>query len=178
MNFIESKIKGLYLIEAFDSRDNRGGFTKIFNAEEFKKHGLNINFEELFYTTSNKGVIRAMHFNIPPVVQAKLVHCVKGRILDVVLDLRKNSPTYMQIVEFDLCGDKKQSIYVPVGCAHGYKCLEDDTRVIYYSSCGFSKECDSGIKYDSFGYDWKINKPIISDRDKQLVELKDFKNPF
>lgn len=178
MEFKKTNIEGVYLIECFDAHDNRGCFTKIFNADEFKKMGLCSDFKELFYTTSNKGVIRAMHFNIPPETQIKLIHCVKGKVLDVVLDLRKNSPTFMKYVEFELSADKKQAVYIPVGCAHGYKCLEDGSKVIYYSSCGFSKECDSGIKYDSFGYDWKIDNPILSDRDKQLVKLENFNNPF
>lgn len=178
MKFNKTKIDGVYIIDCFDSNDNRGSFTKIFNADEFKRMNLCFEYKELFYTTSNKGVIRAMHFNVPPITQIKLVSCIEGHVIDVILDLRKSSKTYLKYIEIDLNARNKKAIYIPVGCAHGYKSLENGSKVIYYSSCSFSKDCDSGIFYNSFGYNWKINNPIISDRDKNLIFLEKFNNPF
>lgn len=178
MKFSESKIKGVYLIECFNSIDNRGSFKKVFNYEEFKNHGLDFQIEEVFITSSKKNTIRGMHFSLPPKEQIKLVICYCGHIKDVVLDLRKSSPTYLQYVEFDLNANETKAVLVPIGCAHGFKAIEDNSVVAYCTSCGFSKEHDSGIRFDSFNYDWKLENPIMSNRDKSLVSLNNFKNPF
>ena len=119
-----------------------------------------------------------MHFQTPPYNHAKIVHVIKGSVTDVVLDLRKSSITYGQFIEYNLDYKNNEAIYIPSGCAHGFKTLEDDTTMIYLVTSEYNKEHDSGVKWNSIGYDWNIENPIISERDNNFVELKDFVSPF
>lgn len=174
---IELDIKGLYLLENFWHFDNRGGFVKLYNRSDFENRSINIDIKELYYSYSQKDVIRGMHFQLPPYEVSKLVCVIQGSILDVVIDLRKNSPTYKMVASVEI-KENRNSLLVPKGCAHGFRSLEDDTIVFYQQSDVHSKEHDSGILWDSFDFDWQVDKPILSDRDLSLTKLKDFQTPF
>lgn len=178
MNFVETKIKGVFTIEANPFEDERGIFVKIFNRDEFRKQSLNVTFKESFYSTSKKGVIRGMHFHLPPKDHAKLIYVTSGAILDVVLDLRKGSPTFGKHASVELSAENKKMIFIPTGCAHGFLSLKDGSCTVYLQSSTYSKKHDAGIIYNSFEMDWKIKKPIISQRDLSFVAFKDFKSPF
>ncbi len=178
MKFIETDLKGVYLIEYKIFEDERGFFIKTFHSENFNDKKLEILFKETFYSISKKNVIRGMHFQNPPSDHAKLVSIVKGKILDIVLDLRKESETYGKFEVFKLSDKKKNSIYIPSGCAHGFASMEDDTIVFYMMSSVYSPENDSGIRWDSFGFDWEIKNPIVSKRDRSFVNFRDFKSLF
>lgn len=178
MNFTETKIRGVYIIETQGFEDERGIFVKTFHKDIFMKRKLNITFRESFYSISKKDVIRGMHFHLPPKDHAKLIYVTNGAILDVVLDLRNGSPTYGQYVSTELSRENKGMIFIPTGCAHGFLSLQDDTCTVYLQSSTYSKEHDTGIRYNSFGMDWNIKKPIVSKRDLDFILLKDFISPF
>ena len=169
----ELEFKGVFLIKNSVFKDLRGIFTKVYNEELFSKLNLCTDFKESYYTISKKNVIRGMHFQKTPYDHDKLVYVSKGKIIDVVLDLRNSSNTYKKFITVELSESDGYSIYIPKGLAHGFKSLEDDTIVVYQVSTVYNPSYDSGIKWDSFGMDWNIKNPIISDRDKSFVKLNE-----
>lgn len=180
MKIKETQIKGVYIIENFHVKDNRGSFTKTFHEEFFKKNKLCSEFKESYYSVNNKDVIRGMHFQLPPHDHEKLVYVPKGKIIDIVLDLRKDSETYGKYISIEISEENRYSIYIPKGLAHGFKSLENNTITIYNVSTIYNPKIDFGIRYDSFGYDWGIKNPIISKRDNEFINFEEFKriNPF
>lgn len=158
--------------------DSRGHFVKVFQAEAFAAHGLTSSFSEDFYTTSHKNVIRGLHFQSPPKDQAKLVYCVSGRVMDVVVDLRVGSPTYGCFASFDLDATRPSCIYIPQGLAHGFCTLSESATLVYKVSKSHAPECDDGIAWDSAGIPWPTTDPILSDRDRRLTPLADYRSPF
>lgn len=166
------------LIEIFRSKDNRGDFTKTFNEDAFMQLGLRTDFREMYYTKSSKGVIRGMHFQTPPFEHAKLVHVIAGEIVDVVLDIRKGSLSYGRFIEVKLSAEDANALYIPEGFAHGFKSLQDNTIVSYYVTSGYDREHDMGIRWDSFGYDWDEEIPILSERDLGFERFENFDSPF
>jgi len=177
MKFKELSIPGLFEIDLFHAEDHRGSFTKTFNKEWFQKHGLDFDFDESFFSINTKGVIRGMHFQLPPHDHSKLVYATHGRILDVVLDIRKDSPTFGMFASIEISHENHKAIYMPKGVAHGFCCLSDATMV-YMTSTMHHMESDSGIKWDSFGLSWPVKEPIISDRDQGFDSFSDTKSPF
>lgn len=178
MKIIETPIEGLLILETINFQDIRGEFQKLFNFDFFKDNNLDTGFKEFYYSVSKKNVIRGMHFQLPPFDHTKLVYVSKGRIKDVVLDIRKNSKTYGKCFSIELDNNKAQYLYIPKGLAHGFASLEDGSIVNYAQTSCFSKEHDCGILYNSFGFDWEIETPIISGRDKTFEKLEDFNSPF
>lgn len=179
-SFKETQIKGLIEITPFCSKDTRGSFTKDYSYEIFLDNGISHDLREVFYTKSYKGVIRALHFQRIK-QQPKLVRCIYGKIFDVVVDLRKDSPTLKKWLGFELSDDSKKEILVPAGCAHGYLVLEDSI-VSYKCAERFYGEYDDGIMWNDsdIGVEWPlkdiegIKNLIISDKDKNLQSFKDF----
>ncbi len=180
MKIVETELQGVYIIENFFASDQRGSFIKTFNKEFFEKNGLCTKFEESYFSISNKDVIRGMHFQLPPFDHEKLIYVAKGEVLDVILDLRKNSNTYGKSISINLSGENKKSVYIPKGLAHGFKSLKDETIMVYNVATVYNQLCDFGVHYNSFGFDWEVEKPIISQRDVELINLEKFKenNPF
>ncbi len=178
MRIIDTEIEGLKIIELDKTCDSRGQFVKTFNQESLMKSNIDLGIAESYYTVSKKNVIRGMHFQIPPYEHNKLVHVLTGNVIDVVLDLRKNSKTYLEYADFHLAGENPRALYIPKGIAHGFKSLEDGSLMLYYVSTVYNSEYDSGICYSSIGYDWKTENPVLSDRDKGFVDLADFDSPF
>lgn len=166
-------IPGLKLIHLNEFKDLRGSFIKVFNEEFFTENRLEHNFKESYYSISAKNVIRGMHFQISPFEHMKLVYLNQGKILDVVLDIRKLSPTYRQYFSIKLNTENPILIYIPVGCAHGFLSLEDHTMVTYLQTSCYNNECDKGIKYNSFGMNWGTENPIISERDISFPNFPD-----
>ncbi len=178
MKITETKINGVYSIEADNFHDDRGSFIKTFHKETFLQNALDTDFQESFYSISKKGVIRGMHFQIPPADHSKLIYVPSGRIIDVVLDIRKESPTYGEYVSIELSAENHNMVYIPVGCAHGFISLEDNSVTVYLQSTMRSAEHEAGILFNSFGMDWNVEKPILSKRDQVFPTLKDFNSPF
>ena len=178
--FNETKITGLFEITPFNADDIRGCFTKDYSKEVFEANGITHDLKEVFYTTSYKGVIRALHFQRVK-QQPKLVRCIHGHVYDVVVDLRKDSPTFKEWIGFDLIGEKRNEILVPAGCAHGYLVLEDSI-VSYKCAEKFYGEYDDGIMWNDadIGVAWPLEKIggienlILADKDKNLQTFKQF----
>ncbi len=178
MNVIENKISGCFELQPKIFKDKRGLFVKVFHDTLFNELGLCVNFKEEFYSISKKNVLRGMHFQLPPNDHEKLVYCTSGSVIDVVLDLRCSSPTYGEFMQFTLSSEKRNSIYIPKGLAHGYYVTSNDATIVYKASSIHSIESDSGVKWNSFGMAWPSTKIIISDRDQSFETLDSFKSPF
>jgi len=164
----KTKIDGLNILKPTVFEDERGTFVKQFTEEFLRDNGMDPVFKESFYSTSKKDVIRGMHYHLPPHEHAKLVYVTQGTIEDVILDIRKESPTYGEWVSVELSETNHKSIYIPIGCAHGFKTLTDSATVIYLQTTAFSPDHDAGFRWDSFGYEWKVENPIISEKDQKL----------
>lgn len=169
--FNETEIQGLFEITPFNADDIRGCFTKDYSKEVFEANGINHDLLEVFYTTSYKGVVRALHFQREK-QQAKLVRCIHGHVYDVVVDLRPDSPSFKKWLGFDLTGENKKELLIPGGCAHGYLVLEES--IVSYK-CGekFYGEFDDGIMWNDpdIGVEWPLDK--IGGIDKLIIAEKD-----
>ncbi|MEX2595640.1 MAG: dTDP-4-dehydrorhamnose 3,5-epimerase family protein [Salibacteraceae bacterium] len=176
--FTETAIPGVYMIDFFHAGDERGMFVKPFHKPTLIKHGLEGSFDESFYSTNQRGVIRGMHFQHPPHAHAKIVYCTSGKLLDVILDLRIGSPMFGKAIELELSHDNFKGVYMPVGVAHGFAVLEDNTCMVYLTSTVHNPNADDGIHIRSFGFNWPFNQPICSDRDQQFIDLDAFDSPF
>ena len=182
--FTETKIKGLFQITPFNEDDVRGCFTKDYSKEVFEANGIAYELKEVFYTTSYKGVIRALHFQRIK-QQPKLVRCIHGHVYDVVVDLRKGSPTFKDWLGFDLIGAKHNEILVPADCAYGHLVLEDSI-MSYKCAEKFYGEYDDGImRNDSdINVKWPLEKIggienlILADKDKNLQIFKEFMDKY
>lgn len=173
-NFEKTEIEGLIKVIPFNAEDVRGRFTKDYSKEVFAANGISHNLAEVFYTTSHKGVIRALHFQRVK-QQPKLVRCICGHVWDVVVDLRKDSPTFKKWLAFDLTGENNVEVLVPAGCAHGYLVLEHSV-VSYKCAEKFYGEYDDGIMWNDpdIGVEWPLDKIggeqnlILAEKDKNL----------
>jgi len=165
MNVLPTTLDGVFEIENKRFEDHRGGFVKAFHADEFSKNDLETDFKESFYSVSGKGVLRGMHFQLSPHDHAKLVYVTDGEILDVAVDIRKNSSTFGECFSTILSSENAKSLYMDKGFAHGFLVLSESATVVYMVSTVHAPESDSGIKWDSFGFDWGIDCPVVSDRD-------------
>ncbi|QXF36022.1 dTDP-4-dehydrorhamnose 3,5-epimerase [Photorhabdus luminescens] len=174
MKITELKLNGCYLIEPKRFTDDRGAFVKTYHKRIFEENNLNFSFKEEFYSISAKNVIRGMHFQVPPEDHEKIVYCPKGRVLDVFLDIRSESPTFGQFMAIELNEENTFQLYLSKGIAHGFLSLEDNSIMVYKTSTVYSPEFDKGIKWNSFGFSWPISGPILSARDEQfpLFSLK------
>lgn len=182
--FHETQISGLIQINSFNADDIRGCFTKDYSKEVFEANGIQHDIQEVFYTTSHKGVIRALHFQRVK-QQPKLVRCIWGHVWDVVVDLRKDSPTFQKWLAFDLIGEKYNELLIPAGCAHGYLVLEQSI-VSYKCAEKFYGEYDDGILWDDpdIGIEWPLEQVgglehvVLADKDKNLQSFKTFMNVY
>jgi dTDP-4-dehydrorhamnose 3,5-epimerase/CDP-3, 6-dideoxy-D-glycero-D-glycero-4-hexulose-5-epimerase len=178
MKFSPTPIEGLYVIELNPFNDLRGQLFKPFNAFQYAANApenINTEIKEVWFTKSNINVIRAMHLQVGELACEKIVSVIRGKVLDVILDIREDSATYGKTFEIELSEDKPYALYIPIGCAHGYKVLEDQSIVMYLSTQDHSGKDDVGIHYQSFGYDWKIQNPILSEKDKNLPDFGIYK---
>lgn len=166
------------LLELPAFSDERGVFVKTFHETTLAEVGIQLRLRESYFSLSHKDVIRGMHFQLPPHDHSKIVFCPKGAILDVIVDLRKGSATYGQAHAEELSEANHRAYYIPEGFAHGFKALTDDAMTYYLVSSEYNREADTGISWNSIGFDWDCPSPIISARDKSFVSLADFQSPF
>ena len=183
MEVIKTQIDGVLIIEPKVFGDARGYFFESFNAREFvEKTGLDITFVQDNESRSKYGVLRGLHFQLPPYTQSKLVRVVKGRVLDVAVDIRKESPTYGQHVSCELTEDNHRQFFVPKGFAHGFCVLSEDAVFQYKCDNFYAPQADGGISIldASLGIDWGIemDKALLSEKDTKHPCLKDFDSPF
>lgn len=182
MEIIKTAIEGLVIIEPRVFRDARGYFFESFSQREFDEKVRPIRFVQDNESMSTYGVIRGLHFQSPPYTQSKLVRCVKGRVLDVAVDIRKGSPTYGQHVAVELSGENHRQVFIPRGFAHGFAVLSDTAIFQYKCDNFYAPEADTGInlKDSTLGIDWRLplDAAILSEKDLGHVCLKDFDSPF
>ena len=182
MEVIKTDIEGLVIIEPKVFKDARGYFFESFSQREFEEKVRKVNFVQDNESMSSYGVMRGLHFQRPPYTQSKLVRCVKGRVLDVAVDIRKGSPTYGKHVAVELSEDNHRQFFVPRGFAHGFAVLSDTAIFQYKCDNFYAPQADGGIsiKDDSLGIDWQIpmEQALLSDKDINHLCLKDFDSPF
>ena len=180
MNITKTDIQGLIIIEPQIFKDSRGCFFESWNAKKFKQLGISEDFVQDNQSVSSKGVLRGLHFQNPPYAQAKLVRVIKGSVLDVAVDLRKNSPTYGMHVSVILSEQNNKSFFIPKGFAHGFLSLEDNTVFNYKCSDYYNKESEGSLLWndEDLKIDWQIDNPLVSEKDLQADLFKNFKTKF
>lgn len=182
MNIIKTEIEGVFIIEPSLFRDARGYFFESFSQREFDDKIKHIEFCQDNESMSSYGVMRGLHFQHPPFTQSKLVRCVKGRVLDVAVDIRKGSPTYGKHISVELTEDNHRQFFVPKGFAHGFAVLSEIAVFQYKCDEFYHPEADDGISIldDELGIDWQIPTELakLSDKDMKYILFRDFNSPF
>ena len=178
MKFIKTEIDDVFIIEPVVHGDERGYFVESYREDKLKEYlGRELNFVQDNESKSSFGVLRGLHYQLPPFAQTKLVRAIKGRVLDVAVDIRKGSPTFGKYVAVELSDENKRQLFIPRGFAHGFVVLSDEAIFAYKVDNYYSKECDRGVAYDdeSIGIDWKIEKSKLqlSQKDTTQPLLKD-----
>jgi dTDP-4-dehydrorhamnose 3,5-epimerase len=176
MIFTETNLRGAFIIDLQRHDDNRGFFARAFCQREFEAHGLkpviaqaNIGFNRL------KGTLRGMHFQYPPAAETKLVRCSRGAIVDIIVDLRPESPTYLQHTTVELSADNHRGIYIPERFAHGYQALEDNTETTYHVGEFYTPGSEGGLRYDDprLGLTWPLPVSVMSEKDGVWAPLSE-----
>ncbi len=182
MPFYPTDIPGLLVFEPKVFEDSRGYFFESYNENVFKAGGIDLRFVQDNQSSSSYGVIRGLHYQLPPHAQAKLVRALSGKILDVAVDIRKGSPSFGKAFTVELSAENKKQLFIPAGFAHGFSVLSEKAEVMYKCDAFYNKESDAGISYNdsALSIDWGIpaGKEIVSDKDKILPSLADCKNSF
>ncbi len=180
MEVIETHIKDLLIIKPKVFEDARGYFFESYNEGVFKKHGIDANFIQDNQSLSNSGVLRGLHFQSPPFAQGKLVRVINGAVLDIAVDIRKNSATYGQHVSIELTEENKTMFYIPPGFAHGFLTLRDNTIFSYKCTNLYNKASEGTVLWNDsdLHINWNIQNPILSDKDIMGTPFKEFISPF
>lgn len=180
MKIIETPLSGLFIIEPKVFQDVRGYFYESYNQKVFHQLQITDNFVQDNQSLSQKNVVRGLHFQRPPYAQAKLVRVIKGAVWDVVVDIRKHSPTYGQHFGIELNENNFLMLYIPIGFAHGFATLQDNTIFAYKCSNFYHKESEDTILWNdtTLNIDWKVTHPILSDKDKAGKTFKELTSPF
>jgi dTDP-4-dehydrorhamnose 3,5-epimerase len=168
MRFIETELKGAFILELEERSDDRGFFARTFCAKEFADHGLKPSVAQCNLSFNHRaGTLRGMHFQVPPAAETKLVRCTRGAIHDVIVDLRPGSPTYLRHVAIELTADNRRQLYVPEMFAHGYQALTDGAEVAYQVGESYTPGCERGIRYDDplLGIRWPAPVTVLSPKD-------------
>ncbi len=174
--FKKQKIEDVILVKPTVFGDNRGFFMETYKKSEFFKNGIDIDFVQDNHSKSSRGVLRGLHYQAKPYAQAKLVRCVKGKIYDVAVDLRKTSKTFGQYVKVELSEENKQMLFIPEGFAHGFVVLSDEAEILYKTGREYAPNSDRGVLWsdEDIAIDWGIDfEPILSEKDKIQPKLKD-----
>ena len=175
MNFKETKLKGAFIVDLAKIEDERGFFARAFCKKEFKTLGMNgdvVQANMSFNTYA--GTLRGMHYQVDPAPETKLVRCIRGSIVDVIVDLRADSPTFLKHISVELTAENRTALFVPANFAHGFQTAEDDTEVIYLVSGYYTPECERGLRHDdpALSIEWPHPVEHLSDKDKQWPLLK------
>ena len=169
MQFAPTPLEGAYLIELEKRGDERGFFARAFCEQEFSAHGLSPKFVQVNNSLSAfRGTLRGLHYQLPPKAETKLVRCIRGSLWDVILDLRKDSPTFGQSFSAELTAENRLMMYVPKGFAHGFITLQDDTEAFYFADEFYGPSHERGVRWNDprFGIKWPLPPEIISDKDR------------
>ena len=171
-------IPGCTVTHLLHHEDARGEFVKVFQAGATRAIGQDATIAELFWSRSATGVVRGLHFQLPPHAHAKVVTIIAGTAFDVVVDLRVGSPTFGQPSIIAMDASAPVAIYVPIGCAHGFQATAADTTIAYATTTEHAPEFDCGIRWDTVGVTWPIADAVLSDRDASFPSLAEFTSPF
>lgn len=179
----KTALDGVVILTPARHGDNRGFFCESWNAKRMSEAGLNFDFVQDNHSFSREtGTVRGLHFQSPPHAQAKLVRCGRGRLFDVVVDIRNGSPTYGRWAGAELSFDNGKQLLIPAGFLHGFATLEPDTEIIYKCTDYYAPECDGAVRFDDpdIGIDWGIptSDAILSDKDRTAQPMRDFTSPF
>lgn len=170
MIFKPTPLEGAFLIELEKRTDDRGYFARVFCREEFRRAGLDLSIVQVNASQSvRRGTLRGMHYQVPPRAEAKVVSCTQGAVLDVIVDLRAGSSTYLQHFTVELNGVDRNAVYVPKGFAHGFLTLEANTCVLYFHDQYYAPDCERGIRYDdpALNVSWPLDPVVMSSKDRQ-----------
>jgi dTDP-4-dehydrorhamnose 3,5-epimerase len=180
MQIKETEIKGLFIIQPRVFEDARGYFFESWSEKAFKEAGIETTFVQDNQSLSGKGVVRGLHFQAPPSAQGKLVRVITGAVLDIAVDIRKDSPTYGKHISIELTEKNKTMFYIPPGFAHGFATLEDNTIFAYKCTAYYDKAAEGTLLWNDaeLKIDWRIKDPVLSDKDRAGTPLKSFNSPF
>lgn len=177
MEFFDEPLPGALRVRLKRLPDARGCFVKTYSHSVFTAAGVDFDCREEYYSISKKDTVRGMHFQLPPHDHAKIGYCAAGAVEDVLVDLR-SGPGYGKFCSFLLSADEPSLIIIPKGLAHGFKSLTDGSIMVYKASSEYAPQHDTGICWDSFGFNWDLDSPVISDRDRKHPSLSEFVTPF
>lgn len=173
--FERLKIPGLVVIRPRVFPDPRGYFLETYKRSDFKTFGIDVSFLQDNFSTSTGGVIRGLHYQLPPAAQGKLVTVVSGKVWDVAVDIRKDSPHFLQWEAVELSAEDHAMFYIPPGFAHGFAALSDEVHFLYKCTAEYNRDLERGIRWDDpqIGIKWPVESPTVSDRDRELPPLKE-----
>ncbi|MFT3731424.1 MAG: dTDP-4-dehydrorhamnose 3,5-epimerase [Hyphomicrobium sp.] len=174
MKFTETKLRGAFVIDLERREDSRGFFARAFCQREFEQHGLKTTIAQANIASNLKaGTLRGMHFQYPPAAETKLVRCTRGAIVDIIVDLRPESPTFLDHIAVELNEENQSALYVPERFAHGYQVLRDNTDTSYQVGEFYSPENESGLMYNDprFGLKWPLPVCVISEKDQKFLSF-------
>jgi dTDP-4-dehydrorhamnose 3,5-epimerase len=169
VRFVETALKGAWIVELEELRDGRGFFARAFCRDEFARHGLRPEVAQANMSFNHRaGTMRGMHYQVPPAAETKFIRCTSGAIWDVIVDLRPDSPTHLQHVAVELSATNRRALYVPELFAHGFMTLTDDAEVLYLVGERYAPGFERGIRHDdpALGIDWPLPATVISDKDR------------
>lgn len=172
MKFIETKLQGAYIIEFTPFIDQRGVFTRLFCQEELAGIGFTKKIAQINHSLNvEKGTVRGLHFQNPPYSEIKIIRCLRGRVFDVMVDVRDNSPTFMQWIGIELSPQNYRAVYIPEGFAHGFQTLEENSELIYLHSEVYQPGVESGLRYDdpALMIEWPLKPMNVSQKDKSYA---------
>ena len=182
MKFIKTEISDVYIIEPSVFGDSRGYFLESYNQKKFEEFIDNISFVQDNESKSSKGVLRGLHFQKPPFAQAKLVRCIEGKVLDIAVDIRKDSKTFRQHIAVELSRENKRQLFIPRGFAHGFLVLSDTAVFGYKVDNTYAPDFDAGIRWNdkelNIQWDMEDSEVMVSEKDAELPFLSEFESPF
>ncbi|MBX9768582.1 MAG: dTDP-4-dehydrorhamnose 3,5-epimerase family protein [Bdellovibrionales bacterium] len=179
MELIETEVPDCFRVRLDSHHDERGSFTKLFQSSIFERMNIPLRVTESFFSRSQKGVLRGLHFQMPPHCQVRGVLCLRGQIFDTVVDLRKGSPFFGKWVSFEFSGSDPTLLLIPRGCAHGFYVTSSEADLLYFAENEHQPDFDTGIHWNSVGIPWPLHgPPAVSQRDSLLPPLREFSSPF
>lgn len=177
MKFERTQLVDARVVELEPLEDERGYFARAWCDREFALAGIDMTVAQINLSgTARKGTIRGMHFQLPPAPEAKFIRCIRGSILDVIVDIRPDSPTYLEWQSFELSHENRRALYAPTGFAHGFQSLSDDVELIYLTSAPYTPDCERGIRFDdpALGIEWPLEPTVVSAKDRSWPDYEEF----
>ena len=178
MRFTETELPGAFVVDIEKLVDERGFFARTWCSQEFHEQGLPAEIKQTSIAfNKRKGTLRGMHFSTPPCREGKLIRCIAGSILDVIVDIRPDSPAFLQHIKVELSADMRNGLYVPPGVAHGYQTLQGNTEVLYMMTEAYDPDHAAGFRWNdpAFGIDWPEDRRVILDRDNSYPDFDETK---